>query len=236
VGAVDRKVRPPQDLAQVTRSLDVHVVDGMLHGTPRDVGVVEGLRRPGHDVLEQGAAQRDVQGLMSPADAQKRFAGGDPQSDQSQLGLVPLCVHLAGPRFEVVSVAIGRDVLSAAEQQTIEAIDEARPVLLLGEGWNDNRGPACVVDGPRVRRSDRVHRGIEQPGGIFFPPGNANQGSTLWCQCTSLVSTFLQTCGTATAIAKEVQLGAPDLGATHHLDPLDTGREEQERALDADAV
>jgi len=236
VCAVDGEVGPSQDMGQTAAFDQINGVDFSLHRSRRCVGVVQCVWKPRRDVLHEGAAQGNVEHLMAPADRQEWLAKQQPGSQQTEFGVVAFLVYASGPGLEFLSVVVGCYILSATEQQSVQMCQDTRPIVALCQ-WGDNeRGAADLLNRTRIGYANRMHRGMEQPGGGILPPGNADQWSDPRRQCRLLVAPFLQACGATTEVAQVVQLGAADLGVAQYINLFHARRIQQERALNANTV
>jgi len=219
VCAVDGEVGSSQDIGQTAAFDQIDSVDVSLHRPCRCIGVFQCVGKPRRDILQEGAAQGNAEHLMAPADRQEWLAKWQPGPQQTELGLVAFLVHTPGPGFEFLSVVVGCYILSAAEQQSVQMRHKTRPIVVLCQ-WGDNEwGAADLLNRTRIGYPNRMHRGIEQPGGGVPPPGDADQWSDPRGQCR-LLAPFLQACGTTTKIAQVVELGAADLGVAQHINLL----------------
>ncbi len=77
------------------------------------------------DILNQGAAERDVQKLRAAADCKNRFPGLARGEHKSYFSLVATAVHCAETLVPLLSVQCGIDVLAAGEYKAVDGRDYA---------------------------------------------------------------------------------------------------------------
>ncbi len=100
--------------------LNPDLVNGSLHGAPRDVGMVQGIAALGHNILEQRATQRDVEHLIATADRQEGAIQAQPALNQPQFRVVACLVDASRPGLLLLPVRRRGDVLTAAQEQPVQ--------------------------------------------------------------------------------------------------------------------
>ena len=133
------------------------------------VAVRDRLGHLGRDVLEQRAAERDVDQLAAAADADHRLARGDERVEQ--LDLVAVAHAVAGPlgRERLFAVGLGRDIGAALQHQAVEQFAHRRSASC-----------RCAGSGPRFRSpgSSRRARPSTAPSARPIARGSAASSCT----------------------------------------------------------
>jgi hypothetical protein len=141
------------------------------------------------DVLDQGAAQQDVEQLHPPADGQQRQVPAQRGLEQRDLGGVPLRPGGGRVRSGLLAVPRRVDVGPAGEHQAVQPADH---VGADGAGRQQDRLAAGLGDGVRVGGGQQHGRHVpEPPPGLLAVGGDADQGAHPVSQlrCTSSVCT-----------------------------------------------
>ena len=124
--AVDEEGVLPDDLREQGAPAEG---DGVDLGPVVVVGdVLQGL-----DVLIEGAAQKGIEHLNAPADAEDGLVGGEEGAEQLRLGGVPQGVGLAAGGDAGLPVEGGLDVAAAGQQQAVAFQRLGRGLVRVGQ-------------------------------------------------------------------------------------------------------
>lgn len=146
---VDAKAGRPKRACQSGAGFDLYLVDARPPGAGGIM--VEGAGSLTRDVLHQGAAERDVEDLETATD-RKRWAcacaGG---FDQRHLRGVTFGIRLFDGRIARGVVALGVDVFTAGEHETVARVDDRSCMADAGERRDDEGQRAGTLDGFDIR-------------------------------------------------------------------------------------
>jgi hypothetical protein len=131
---------------------DAHFVVGELAGRMEVAVVANDFGQ----VLDEVAAERDVQDLASAAHRKNRHVPLERLAEELELRLVALRVDPSHLAVGLSSVGARIDVAAAREDETVERVEQLLDACL---GRRDDKGPAtCALDGADVgrRHEDRL--------------------------------------------------------------------------------
>jgi hypothetical protein len=127
------------------------------------------------DVLDQGAAEPDVEDLRAPADAEHRDPAFEGAVEHGELGRVPLGTRL--PRAGVCggAVAVGADVRATCEHDGVEAVDGRGR---LRDRREQHRHPTGGDHDVRVGAGEQHGRVVPDPvAGVLLVRGDPDDGA-----------------------------------------------------------
>ena len=115
--------------------------------------VGERVRTLAGDVLDERAAEGDVEQLDPAADREHRAPVRARGIEQRDLGLVALDADVGDGRVARGAVAGGVHILAAGEEQGVRRVDDASGVVGALERRHEDREAAGLLDGARVRQA-----------------------------------------------------------------------------------
>ena len=136
-------------------------------------GLVTGRAEQVGELLDEGAAEEDVQDLVTPADGEQRKVALEGGVEQLELELVPELAHAAVAAVGLLAVALGGHVATADDHESVDRVHQrahhaghGHRVALLGHPVGQRREaapashrppPPCRGSTPGTRAASRSH-------------------------------------------------------------------------------